>query len=693
MRDSKHDSVSTDPREQEPIDVSRRGLTNLLGLLGGAVALSACKGATEDAQGDEPTGTAYEGISYASATVVDTLASLRALVPTNINVVFLEGRNWRGDGGGGTFLWQAGAAPKWPSNPTVPIPDDGGILAVSTAATGYWLRVDPGPFNALWFGAQIDNSSFDSAPAIQAAIDAAAYSHALLNASGAYAATTSARGGVVLLPKGRYYIASTILLSAARYGNILEGVALEGDAGNQSNSLATLAWSGATSAPMLKVIGALACRVTRVGFWACTGVGAFASHCLQVTTVVSPGVEITVSNFTVRECSFSGAAIDNVLLGEPDANAPGNQDIQNATFHDCSFTPSNISGANQPRTVSHVRQRGGNIVATAIYGARFNGSMIGEAITQTGDYFPLHAIKINSGWMKCYAINAAALGFCDIYADSAGANSFGGSLEVFGWDSQSMNFFMSNQITGTSGALPILFSGVHHSDVYNSPPALPATFPAFVAPTVSPTQVLPYRFSVDFNCANAQPLTMSGCVFTRDVVFRAAGTNASIHGVTFLGVVTGANPRPYGVVGPVDATEGSWRENSSMRSQLPNGTVLLNPSTAGVNQIEGKYLSLGAFGTATDTVALGGASLCGYMFVVLNNGSGGVGGTFYLASGLPTPSQVTSQPFGFMSNTNPAAANNALNLYWDAAASQFKIRNGFSYTCAVRLSLIGFGVH
>jgi hypothetical protein len=90
--------------------------------------------------------------------------------------VVLEGYRGPGDGGGGTFCWDA----------TSTRPVDGGTVlrgrveatapcgpaSSSASAAGRWVRRDAGPLDVRWFGARGDGRC-DDRPAIQRALDAA----------------------------------------------------------------------------------------------------------------------------------------------------------------------------------------------------------------------------------------------------------------------------------------------------------------------------------------------------------------------------------------------------------------------------------------------------------------------------------------------------------------------------------------
>lgn len=111
--------------------------------------------------------------SYSSATVenivlndggISSLAELRAInVEEDTDYKIILGHTTPGDGGGGTFYWNASSADA----------DDNGITILPTGhvGNGRWKREYSGPINIKWYGAGI--GGYDSGK-IQAAINAVA---------------------------------------------------------------------------------------------------------------------------------------------------------------------------------------------------------------------------------------------------------------------------------------------------------------------------------------------------------------------------------------------------------------------------------------------------------------------------------------------------------------------------------------
>lgn len=104
-------------------------------------------------------------LTAASNDGVVSIAALKAIdasaLPDNYAVQLL-GYYAEGDGGGGTFYWDAASTAT----------DNGGTIIIPTAAgTGRWMRVYSGAVNPRWFGVRGDGTTDDTA-LIQAAVDA-----------------------------------------------------------------------------------------------------------------------------------------------------------------------------------------------------------------------------------------------------------------------------------------------------------------------------------------------------------------------------------------------------------------------------------------------------------------------------------------------------------------------------------------
>lgn len=123
---------------------------------------------------------------------VETLANLKELQPKiEISTVIVEGYHSRGDGGGGIF--------------TLRQSDQGINLGTRIASrySGYlWERVENGPINVKWFGADGNrNGTRDDTVAIQNAIDTAFFKNN----------SVSGESGVVYFPGGTYRVSKLVL--------------------------------------------------------------------------------------------------------------------------------------------------------------------------------------------------------------------------------------------------------------------------------------------------------------------------------------------------------------------------------------------------------------------------------------------------------------------------------------------------
>jgi len=140
--------------------------------------------ASSESESDTQVETEQTTVTGAGSYVVATMEQLLELEPKETKaIVVLKGYHSSGDGGGGTFYYDA----------TARMQDNGATVIKGNKAKGRFVRdCEENYVNVKWFGAR-GNGTADDTAAIQAAIDA------LPNG-----------GGTVVLPGGTYNISSTL---------------------------------------------------------------------------------------------------------------------------------------------------------------------------------------------------------------------------------------------------------------------------------------------------------------------------------------------------------------------------------------------------------------------------------------------------------------------------------------------------
>lgn len=141
---------------------------------------------------------------------IDSITDLRLYEgKENGEIIYLKYHTSSGDGGHGSFRWDASSTAA----------DDNGItVAVTGIATGRWIRQHVGKINVLFFGADRTGVN-DSTSAIQTAVD---YAENYARLTGDY---TSKVAKLVYVPSGRYKIGpSGIHFFGWRSGLIGDGI-------------------------------------------------------------------------------------------------------------------------------------------------------------------------------------------------------------------------------------------------------------------------------------------------------------------------------------------------------------------------------------------------------------------------------------------------------------------------------------
>jgi hypothetical protein len=190
----------------EQLDVSKRNFGGLL--LGGTagLVLAGCVSRDGDTVHVGETTAAIGGANFSWVNSINggtgTPANLRAIVGSDASsastpVIVVGGYSTVGDGGGGTFFWDASSATG----------DNDGTIIVPTGGTGRWVRLYSGPINVRWFGATGLNVVDDAAK---------------INAAITYAGSTG--GGTVLVPRGMYRLDTPLQMFSAGVRLVGEGI-------------------------------------------------------------------------------------------------------------------------------------------------------------------------------------------------------------------------------------------------------------------------------------------------------------------------------------------------------------------------------------------------------------------------------------------------------------------------------------
>jgi hypothetical protein len=124
---------------------------------------------------------------------------MKALSPAVNSSVNVLGYYARGDGGGGTFYWDA----------TSTATDNGGTIIKAAPTTGRWIRVYSGAVNVLWFGA----IRYGGHPEAIAGVGCSAIIQSIITL---LTGGPDLSGGTIYFPTGVYGIDATITLASGQ---------------------------------------------------------------------------------------------------------------------------------------------------------------------------------------------------------------------------------------------------------------------------------------------------------------------------------------------------------------------------------------------------------------------------------------------------------------------------------------------
>ena len=209
---------------------------------------------------------------------INTIADLKALAPSAARCATVHGYHDPGDGGGGSFYWDA---------TSVETDDSGTVIKSTIPGAGRWKRTFSGALNVKWFGAKGDSSADDTA-AIRDAIDSM---------------KNSGKRGIVYFPSGIYMISETIQITDST-------ITLSGDGPNASAILYkgdvsgnAIAFHRTGTVPVLDLMN---CAVRDLGIEAASGT--YSGVGLYLSSVIFFAVErVHVRNFS--DCGGTGIRI------------------------------------------------------------------------------------------------------------------------------------------------------------------------------------------------------------------------------------------------------------------------------------------------------------------------------------------------------------------------------------------------
>lgn len=247
-------------------------------------------------------------LKYNNTPNVETIAALRLVDGNQNQTVSMSGYYAAGDGGGGSFYWDAASTEA----------DNGGtIIKVTAVTTGRWKRIYSGAVDVKWFGAKADGVTNDR-PFIQNAVDFLIEEAAgtLFFSTGIYILDTSVLINCDSIPSIRFDGTSTQAMTS---GGDLVGAIIKGT----GDAMFTFTSSNIT-----------------------VGKG-FAFTCENLTFADSPAtvaLENNVGgyparNFSVSNCTFKG--VHTAILSDITASGLTTGiyvvEVTNCNIYDCTY--------------------------------------------------------------------------------------------------------------------------------------------------------------------------------------------------------------------------------------------------------------------------------------------------------------------------------------------------------------------
>lgn len=275
---------------------------------------------------------------------VSSMEELRALRAEQANAtVYLRGYYEPGDGGGGSFYWDAESQ----------LPDDGGtVIQPEGVETGRFIRLcEPNHRNVKWFGA-VGSGKKDDYEAIQAAID-----------------SLPQNGGTVVLPGGTYAVTKTIQIGNGNGGETFSNqnaVKLVGQGGGfavTGDAIPTTIVAASGMADLIRVNGRISdllfqdlCLSGNNQAQVCLSMTAFSGTTLRDVRIQQfsrigleiMGGEEPVGNYNISnrfETVQIVASMDNTTCLLMDGVYSANNDTWLTVFNNCSFDTGSCAGA------------------------------------------------------------------------------------------------------------------------------------------------------------------------------------------------------------------------------------------------------------------------------------------------------------------------------------------------------------